>query len=115
MNRLNIERRALILKCLVDGNSMLATSRDLEGVYVIWCGDGGACIRVGQGNIQDRIAAHREDQEIQEYSDKNLLVTWAALNYQYHDGVEAYLADQLDPIVGERFPNVQRIPVNLPS
>ena len=27
MNRLSIERRALILKCLVDGNSMLATSR----------------------------------------------------------------------------------------
>lgn len=27
MNRLNIERRALVLKCLVDGNSMLATSR----------------------------------------------------------------------------------------
>jgi len=27
MNRLSVERRALILKCLVDGNSMLATSR----------------------------------------------------------------------------------------
>lgn len=27
MNKLSVERRTLILKCLVDGNSMLATSR----------------------------------------------------------------------------------------
>jgi hypothetical protein len=88
---------------------------NLEGVYVIWCGDGGSCIKVGQGNIQDRIAAHRKDPDIQEYSNRNLLASWAELSPQHHDGVEAYLADRLNPLAGERYPNVQRITINLPG
>lgn len=89
---------------------------NLEGVYVIWHSQNDAAyVRVGQGNIQDRLTAHRNDQDIQQYADLDLRVTWAQLDPQYHDGVEAYLAQQLRPLIGERFPDRTPIEVNLPS
>jgi len=40
----------------------------LEGVYIIWHGgQNPATVRVGQGNIRDRLSAHKEDSEILEY------------------------------------------------
>ncbi len=88
----------------------------LEGVYVIWYnGEEGEFVRVGQGNIRERLLAHRTDSEIQRYAARGLYVTWAALAPRYHDGVEAYLAQRLRPLVGERFPNVTPISVNLPG
>lgn len=87
-----------------------------SGVYVIWHGgQNPRTVRVGQGDIADRITAHRTDQQILAYrSYGTLAVTWAAVSYWEMDGVERYLADQLRPLVGDRFPSVAPIPVNLP-
>ena len=95
---------------------------DMEGVYIIWH-EGGlpamervggqVTVRVGQGVIRDRLQAHRED-KVQAYSHLGLLVTWASVPEKYRDGVEAYLAQRLEPKIGERFPDVDPIEVNLP-
>lgn len=85
---------------------------NLEGVYIIWQG-GGPIIRIGQGIIRDRLFAHREDKEITAYS--NLFVTWTAISSQpSRDGVERYLANRLKPRVGNMFPSVNPIMINLP-
>lgn len=89
------------------------------GVYVIWKPPALALstpqvIRVGQGNIAERIAAHRLDPEITQYG-PGLLVTWAEVLGYYVDGVEAFLAQQLRPAVGDRFPLAPPIAVNLPG
>jgi hypothetical protein len=84
---------------------------NLEGVYIIFRTDGHV-IRVGQGIIKDRLAAHRNDSKITTCG--NLLVTWAEVQRSYRDGVERYLAEVLKPTVGDAFPDVVPIPVNLP-
>ena len=87
----------------------------MEGVYVIWyLGNPGATVRIGQGVIRDRLQSHRQGNEIQAFSSLGLFVTWASLQLQYRDGVEAYLGEKLKPIVGDRFPNAAPIAVNLP-
>jgi len=84
--------------------------KNLKGVYIIWSGED--VIRIGSGVIKDRIAAHREDKEITAY--ENLKVTWAEVNANQMENVEAYLANVLEPLVGERFPDRNPIEVNLP-
>jgi hypothetical protein len=87
------------------------------GVYVIWHGGQPPwTVRVGQGDIAERIGVHRGDQQVLAYRSygTGLFVTWAAVPAYSLDGVERYLADQLRPLVGDRFPNVVPIPVNLP-
>lgn len=88
---------------------------NMEGVYIIWhLGDKPATVRVGQGVIKDRLAAHRNDKAVQAYSAYGLFVTWARVEAAYRDGVEAFVAERLNPIVGDRFPNRRAIEVNLP-
>jgi hypothetical protein len=88
---------------------------DLEGVYIIWHGGPTPkIVRVGQGVIRTRLTAHRQDEEIQAYAGLNLYVTWARVDASSRGGIEAFLADELSPLVGERFPDVPPIPVNLP-
>lgn len=89
------------------------------GVYIIWKPalnllQVPRVIRVGQGNIADRIAAHRADPAIAGHG-PGLRVTWAAVDVWSIDGVENYLATQLLPVVGDRFPVAIPIPVNLPN
>ncbi|HIH2750278.1 hypothetical protein L3V59_36275 [Burkholderia aenigmatica] len=84
---------------------------DLKGVYIIWSGD--KVVRLGSGIIKNRLAEHRENKEITKYPD--LRVTWAQVNANQMKGVEKFLADKLDPLVGERFPDRTQIPVNLPQ
>ncbi len=92
----------------------LNTIDEKIGVYIIWnVGIFPRAVRVGQGDIKERIADHRRDPEITSIG-PNMRVTWAALEKQYLDGVERYLEIQLDPMLGVRFPDVQPIPVNLP-
>ena len=88
-----------------------------EGVYVIWRPTDRRCVRVGQGNIRERLTAHRVDREITDCTPYTgeLLVTWADVDWRYRDGVERYLGEVLQPIVGRRFPDVASIEVNLPS
>lgn len=87
------------------------------GVYLIWYnGEKGRYVRLGQGDIKDRLTAHRADKEIVKYNrNGTLYTTWANVSASQLDGVEAYLADKCDPLVGDRFPDVAPIPVNLPK
>lgn len=93
-----------------------------RGVYVIWYTSplvgSSKVIRLGQGDIGDRLREHRSNPDIVEYSKLGQLkVTWALidnLNFFEGDlnGAEAYLADFYAPLIGERFPFVQGISVN---
>lgn len=91
---------------------------DLGGVYIIWHRGKGlvksATVRVGQGDIKDRIATHRNDPKILAYKNYGLYVTWAFVLPTFRDGVERYLANSLRPKVGDVFPSVMPISVNLP-
>lgn len=86
------------------------------GVYIIWHeGQPGRVVRVGQGDIAERLGCHRADKEILVYRQYGTLrVTWAAVSAAQVDGVERYLADQWSPRVGDAFPDVQPIAVNSP-
>ncbi len=63
----------------------------------------------------DRLADHREDEEVMWYSGLGLLVTWASVSDRTKlDGIERYLGDYYAPLVewsGARFPDVD--PVDL--
>ena len=86
-----------------------------RGVYVIWYGGSEPkVVYVGQGNIKERIAAHRNNEKIQKYEHLSLYVTWATVSEKDLDGVEGYLADIWRPIVGVDHPTSERIVVNLP-
>jgi len=88
---------------------------NLNGVYIIWYnGNPGKVVRLGQGVIKDRLTQHRADSEILAYQKYGLFVTWAQVLANQMDGVEAHLANILNPLVGERFPNVNPIVVNAP-
>ena len=97
-------------------NFNLASVVPTTGVYVIWhSGVTPWTVRVGQGDIAARLGTHRNDTAIAAHSVKGgLFVTWAAVPALYLDGVERYLADQLQPLVGDRHPSVVPVPVNLP-
>ncbi len=84
--------------------------KDLHGVYIIWSHD--TIVKIGSGDIKDRIADDRTNEKITEYPD--LKITWARVNPNQMVGIEKYLTDTLDPVVGERFPDRTPIPVNLP-
>lgn len=87
------------------------------GVYVIWYASPSGVnkvIRVGQGDVASRLREHRSNPEILRYSSYGQLkVTWALVNAQYRDGVEAFLYDSYSPLIGEKSPAAQPISVNL--
>ena len=87
----------------------------IEGVYVIWHGGTEPkVVYVGQGEIKERLHAHRQDSAVQRYAYLGLYVTWAAVPEPDRNGVEAYLADKWNPLVGEIHPDVDPIIVNSP-
>lgn len=93
-----------------------------RGVYIIWYTSSlsgtSKVIKVGQGDIGDRLREHRNNPDITKYSSSGQLkVAWALvdnINFFETDlnGVEAYLSDTYRPLIGERFPFAQRITVN---
>ena len=86
------------------------------GVYLIWCGGlSPRWVRIGQGDIKDRLSKHRSEPKILVYRRHKLFVSWASVDRSKVDGVEAYLATQCNPLVGERFPDRIPIPVNIPE
>jgi hypothetical protein len=86
------------------------------GVYVIWHeGNPGRVVRVGQGDVAERLQCHRGDAEVTAHRKSGTLrVTWAAVPAAQVDGVERYLADTWSPLVGDRWPDVLPIAVNSP-
>ena len=87
-----------------------------NGVYVIWhSGNPGRVVYVGQGDIATRLQCHRNNDDIIHYSQRGeLLVTWAVLPAHLMSGVERYLADTWNPLVGDAYPDVAPIAVNSP-
>ncbi len=87
-----------------------------NGVYIIWYyGNPTRVVYVGQGDIVDRLQSHRINSKIIEYAKQGILkVTWAELHETRRSGVERYLADMWKPLVGDTYPDVLPIPVNLP-
>ena len=89
---------------------------NVGGVYIIWHeGNPGRVVRIGQGDIASRLAAHRQDSGIVAYRRHGTLrVTWAEVAAYQRDGVERYLANTWPQIVGHVFPDVAPLPVNSP-
>jgi hypothetical protein len=94
----------------------LSSVKGAGGVYIIWhTGQPSRVVRVGQGAIANRLAAHREDPDILAYRKfGELRVTWAAVPANQRDGVEAYLADKWSPLAGDRYPHALPIAVSSP-
>ncbi len=89
---------------------------EAKGVYIIWHeGDPGQVVCVGQGDVATRLADHRNNVDILKYAKEGeLRVTWAAVSKAQRDGVERYLANLLDPLIGYTFPIAEPIEVNSP-
>jgi hypothetical protein len=68
-------------------------------------------IHVGSGDITDRIRDHRDKPDFEKYD--ALLMTWAEAGERQHEGIERFLANQLNPVHGTH-PIAKPIPVNLP-
>lgn len=86
-----------------------------EGVYIIWHGGQSPwTVYVGQGQIADRLRAHRQNKAILPFSNLGLFVTWAQVDRNFQNGVERFLAERLQPKVTERVPAVPPIQANLP-
>jgi hypothetical protein len=91
----------------------------LAGVYIIWHSGNesiqAATVRVGQGEIKNRLNEHKLNPDIMKYNNPyKLLVSWASVSADQRDGIERYLANVLNPLVGDRFPEAAPVPVNLP-
>jgi hypothetical protein len=89
----------------------------VAGVYIIWhAGNPGRVVYVGQASdIASRLSVHRANAEICGHRAKGTLyVTWAAVAAVDRDGVERYLADMWNPLVGDAHPAVTPIAVNSP-
>lgn len=86
------------------------------GVYVIWYASPAIAkvIRVGSGNISERLKEHRSNPEITKFSNMGQLkVTWITVNQIDTLGIEKYLSRVYSPLVGDRFPDIPEILVNL--
>ena len=74
-------------------------------------------VRLGQGDIRDRVERHRNYKEITKYKGYgSMYVTWAVIPKTPETlvtRVESYLADQYKPLVGQ-YPDGPHEIVNLP-
>jgi len=87
-----------------------------DGVYIIWHGGNpGRVVYVGQGDVASRLCIHRNRADINACSKYGTLyVTWASVPAHLKDGIERYLADKWNPLIGEAHPDVAPIVVNSP-
>lgn len=89
-------------------NRIDLTHVNTTGVYIIWHGGNNPrIVRVGHGNIAQRLSSHRRNHQIMRFSsDGPLMVTWAALDHpQKREGVQNYLSQQFKPLIKERTPD----------
>jgi hypothetical protein len=92
-----------------------------RGVYVIWYTTASIAkvIRIGSGDIAERLKDHRSNPDILKFSDKGQLkVSWVladgvTLLENEIEGVEKYLARVYSPLIGDRFPAGGEIQVTL--
>ncbi len=101
----------------LDLNAPYFTGR--RGVFVIWyTGTGvGRIVKVGSGNIAEQLNLMRSNPLVLEFSRKGTLkVSWVSINGAIKEsdilGVQAFLADTYNPVLGDR-PGADPIQVNL--
>lgn len=88
---------------------------NMEGVYVIWRGGTPPrAVRLGQGDVADRLGVHKHDARVRREATSTLYVSFAEVPASVVDAVECYLGLRLVPIIGDRFPACQPLAVNLP-
>ncbi len=92
------------------------SSVNSDGVYIIWhAGNPGKVVYVGQGDVKARLQAHRNRTDITKYAKVGTLyVTWAFVPAHQKDGVERYLANKWNPLIGDAHPDATPIAVNSP-
>ena len=92
------------------------TNVTARGVYIIWYrGKPGRVVYVGRGIIADRLNAHRRDDEIMAYDQRHtLLATWAKVPPPKREGIELYLYQRWNPLVGKNNSKAEPIPVYAP-
>lgn len=73
-------------------------------------------IRVGQGQIGQRLLAHQNEAAVIAHSllAPALKVAWAVVDPELIDSAERFLADRYRPLVGGAVRDVEPIPVTLP-
>lgn len=87
-----------------------------NGVYVIWYTSPSIAkvVKVGSGNISERLKEHRSNPEIIKFSNSGQLkVTWIVVGENEMFGIEKFLSRVYSPLIGERFPDDPEIQVNL--
>jgi hypothetical protein len=92
-----------------------------KGVYVVWYVSPSIAkvVRLGSGNIAERLKEHRANHEITKYSSLGQLkVSWVVADGKplfdsEIEGVEVFIAKKYSPLVGDRFPVAQEVPINL--
>jgi len=112
----------LWIKCILQSRCRLALINlknehfdNLTGVYVIWCGNNkNDTVTVGQGIIRDELTKMKIDKNVLQYG-PDLFVTWAAVQKEYLDGVEAFLCSKLNPAVSHTLQCNDLININLPN
>jgi len=88
---------------------------NLEGVCVVWHGGATpAAVFVGKGMIREKITQYRADARIQKFAELGLFATWTSVQPQSQAGIEAFLINNLKPIVQDLLPPAEQIQVNLP-
>ena len=75
------------------------------GVYVIWHSPSGQVVYVGQGLINQRLSAHRNDSNILRYrASGSLLATWTSEpDEETRLGIERYLGELWEPLVSKSY------------
>lgn len=83
-----------------------------NGVYIIWSPISRRVVRVGSGDLIERISEHQETFRTSPY----LKVTFAGIDDEnIMLRIERYLGYVYNPEIGERFPAGEPVAVNLPN
>ncbi len=95
-------------------------ANNLSGVYIVWygpdeAGHEGRVVCIGHGVIRAKLAALRDAPTLLRYSGHRLLVTWAEVDREHQVSVEAYLAVNLEPDLGDRHLHSVQTIVNVPQ
>ena len=93
-----------------------------EGIYILWYPETVArpfhVVYVGQGIIQNRINHHRgkHSRILHKVEPRRLRLTWTVVpSLADRNAIERFLSETLRPVVGESWPDVLPLRVNLPG
>lgn len=95
------------IKCGEDGSRFCPletvdlSEQNYSGVYIIWHNTTGLVLYIGQGNIMQRLNAHRSDPDVLKHRGSGvLLATWAYVGEQVkREQIERFLHRRLSPLL----------------